>query len=173
MLAYVFAHRPGPGADVGAYEGALREFHATLAAESPAGFIRSSTYRIGGGYSDWYLVEDSAALDPLNLAAVTGSRSRPHDAVAQVAVDGAGKLMTLVTGDLDMCAAHEVRFSKPAGTAYADLFQWLKTMTGAPGVSVWRRMMVLGPPPEFSLISRSPLTLPADMRPESLARQIV
>ena len=173
MLAYVFAHRPGPRADVGAYEDSLRQLHETLGADRPAGFIKSLTYRIGDAYSDWYLVENSAALDSLNLAAVTGARSPAHDAVAHVALDGAGKLMTLMKGDLDTSAAHEVRFAKPAGTAYADLYRRLEPWTGAPDVSLWRRMMVLGPPPEFCLVSPSPIKLPAEMRPESLSREIV
>ena len=172
-LAYVFSHRPAADADTVRYEDALRRFHSALAAASPAGFIGSITYRIGGGYSDWYLVESSAALDALNEAAVSGRRASPHDAAARMAADGAGKLMRLAGGEHDPEGAYEIRFAKPAGMPYADLYRRAEPWTALPGVSLWRRMMVLGPPPEFCLVSRSPVELPADTRPEVLKRESI
>ena len=152
-----------------AYEEGLRHFHESLAQAGPTGFISSATYRTGGGYSDWYLVENSAALDPLNEAAVAG-RIRPvHDAVAHAATDFAGKLYMLVTGHPDG-HAFETRFSKPAGMSYRDLYERLETWTMIGGVSLWRRMMVLGPPPEFCLLSPAEMDLPAEMKPEVLTR---
>ena len=70
----------------------------------------------------------------------------------------------------DLAARHEVRFAKPAGVAYADLYEMLDQWTSLPGVSLWRRMMVLGPPPEFCLVTPIPLQLPAEMSPEVLSR---
>ena len=172
MLAYVFSHHASPGADLADYEEGMRRFHASLAEARPAGFIRSATYRSAGGYSDWYLVENSAALDPLNEAAVAG-RIRPvHDAVAHVATDFAGKLYMLIAGE-PAGQAFETRFSKPAGTSYRDLYQRLETWTMIGGVSLWRRMMVLGPPPEFCLLSPGELDLPAEMKPEVLPQSLV
>jgi len=157
---------------VAAYEEGLRRFHESLAQARPAGFISSATYRTGGGYSDWYLVENSAALDPLNEAAVAG-RIRPvHDAVAHVATDFAGKLYMLVAGQPEG-QAFETRFSKPAGTSYRDLYGRLEPWTMLDGVSLWRRMMVLGPPPEFCLLSPTELDLPAEMKPEVLSRELL
>jgi hypothetical protein len=40
-----------------------------------------------------------------------------------------------------------------------------------PEVSLWRRMMVLGPPPEFTLIAPSKVELPAEMKAEVLRRE--
>jgi hypothetical protein len=170
VLAYVFSHRPGPGAEVAAYEEVLREFHTTLASHRPRGFVSSLTYRIGDGYSDWYLLEDSAALDALNEAAVSGARATPHRAAARMAVDGVGKLLFLAAGEHDEAATCEIRFAKPRGMAYADLYAGLQPTTAAKGVGLWRRMMVLGPPPEFCLTAPSPVELPAVMRPEALTR---
>lgn len=170
MLAYIFSHKAGSGTDVAAYEDALRRFHASLAAARPRGFIRSLTYRVGARYSDWYLVEDSAALDALNDAAVTGGRAATHEAAARMAADGVGKLMSLAAGEPDVDAAVETRFSKPPGAGYADLYATLARWTAEPGASLWRRMMVLGPPPEFSLLTPSPVQLPAEMRPEAFTR---
>ena len=169
-LAYVFAHRPASGLPAGAYEDALRRFHAALATGRTPGFIGSTTYRIGDGYADWYLVESSAALDSLNDAAVSGLRAPAHDAAAKMAANGTGKLLRLATGEPDLLARHEVRFAKPAGVAYSDLYETLDQWTSQPGVSLWRRMMVLGPPPEFCLVTPIPLQLPAEMSPEVLSR---
>ncbi len=172
MLAYVFSHRPAPGADAAAYEDALRRFHAALATAPPTGFVRSATYRIGDGYSDWYLVESSAALDGLNAAAVSGARAPAHDAAARMAMDGVGKLLSLAGGELAPGKlGFEVRFAKPAGMSYADLYARLQPWTSRPAASLWRRMMVLGPPPEFCLVGPSALELPAEMRPEVLRRE--
>ena len=169
-LAYVFSHRPADGVDIADYETALKRFHASLAGSPPVGFLGSSTFRTGDRYSDWYLVESSAALDFLNEAAVSGARTQAHDAAAGMAVDFAGKLYGLSAGEPLSDPGYEVRFSKPAGTGYADLYQRMKQYTAKPGASLWRRMMVLGPPPEFCLIAPSDLELPLEFRPEVLRR---
>lgn len=170
MLAYVFSHRPAGGAGVTPYEDSLRQLHTALASAGLHGFITSGTFRTGDGYSDWYLVESSAALDGLNAAAVSGARAQSHEAAARMAADGQGRLLSLASGQPRMEAGFETRFAKPAGMSYADLYERLKAWTGLTGVSLWRRMMVLGPPPEFCLIGPAELELPAEMRPEVLRR---
>ena len=170
MLAYVFSHRPLEGADVAAYEDSLRRLHAELAGERPKGFVRSTTYRFEDGYSDWYLVESSAALDFLNQAAVTGARSGPHDAAARLAAWGAGKLMSLAEGEPHLDSLHEAAFAKPAGMAYADLYAIVRPFATTPGAALWRRMMVLGPPPEFCLVSSDAVELPAELASEKRKR---
>jgi hypothetical protein len=173
MLAYVFFHRPGPQAGTIPYEAALRSFHESLRADPPAGFLGSGSYRIGGGYADWYMVADSAALDRLNEAAI-GNRARSsHDTVAHMSSDAAGKLFTLIAGEPRSESGFETRFSKPKGMTYPELYERLKNFTVRPDVSLWRRMMVLGPPPEFCLVSRSELDLPPDMSPETMPREVV
>ena len=170
MLAYVFSHRPGVGVDVADYEGALRRFHSTLAGAPPNGFLRSSTFKVGDGYSDWYLVDSSAALDVLNEAAVSGARTSAHDAAARMAIDGVGKLYSLTDGEPLSSPGFEIRFSKPTGMAYAELYVRLQPYSRRPDSSLWRRMMVLGPPPELCLIAPSAIELPGEFRPEVLRR---
>jgi hypothetical protein len=170
VLAYVFSHRPAAGIDTIGYEEALRRFHAALASAPSKGFVRSATYKVGGGYSDWYLVESSAALDWLNAAAVSGTRTPAHDAAARMAVDGVGKLLSLAGGELAAGPGFEIRLAKPPGVSYSDLYARLQPWTTLPAVSLWRRMMVLGPPPEFCLVAPSALELPDDMTPEVLPR---
>lgn len=157
--------------EIPTYEAALRRFHASLASEPPPGFIGSTTYRIGSGYAEWYLVDNSAALDPLNEAAVKGARSGPHDAVAHMSADGAGKLFMLKSGIARTEPGFEIRFSKPAGIGYLELYERLKTWTDRDEVSLWRRMMVLGPAPEFCLVAPSELDIPVEMHPETLRRE--
>lgn len=171
MLAYVFSHRPADGVDVAEYEAALQRFHAALASAPPTGFLGSSTFRVGDRYSDWYLVENSAALDFLNEAAVSGNRTQAHNAAARMAVDGVGKLFTLAGGEPRPGSGFEIGFSKPAGMAYADLYERMQPFSARLGASLWRRMMVLGPPPEFCLIATSQIELPGEFRPEVLLRE--
>ena len=171
MLAYVFSHRPADGVQVADYEDSLRRFQRALAGAAPSGFVTSSTFRIGGAYGDWYLLDSSAALDVLNAAAVSGERAPVHDAAAGMAADGAGKLLSLAAGEHSMAAGFEVRFAKPRATSYVDLYSRLQAWTGLPAVSLWRRMMVLGPPPEFCLITPSEIELPAEMRSEVFRRE--
>jgi hypothetical protein len=170
LVAYVFSHQPADGVDVVAYEGALRRFHAELAKASLSGFIDSATFATGPGYSDWYLLENTAAMDVLNAAAVSGARISAHDSAARMSADGAGKLLSLAAGKASIAGGFEVRFGKPAGMPYQDLYARLEAWTTAPEVSLWRRMMVLGPAPEFCLITPSMVDLPAEMHPEVLER---
>jgi hypothetical protein len=95
-----------------------------------------------------------------------------HDAVAHEAVDFAGKLFKLVDGRPGR-QNFETRFSKPAGMSYRDLYAQLKPLSDRNGVSLWRRMMVLGPPPEFCFLSPVELDLPPEMSPEVLALKLV
>lgn len=170
MLAYVFSHRPAAGVDLSDYEAALKRFHATLATAPPSGFLGSSTYRVGDRYADWYLVSSSAALDVLNEAAVSGARTPAHDAAARMAVDGVGKLYSLAGGEPSRGSGFDIAFSKPARMAYADLYERLQPFAAKPGCSLWRRMMVLGPPPEFCLVTPSLIELPSDFRHEVVRR---
>jgi hypothetical protein len=173
LLAYVFFHSAAVGVEVAAYETALRRFHATLAGSPPSGFLGSTSYRMRDGYADWYLVESSAALDPLNEAAVSGARAAGHDAVAGMSADGAGKLLALVSGRPGPERSVEVRLSKPKGVSYADFYRRLEPWTSRDEVTLWRRMMVLGPPPEFCMVAPSELDLPAEMTPETVPRSSI
>ena len=74
---------------------------------NPAGFQQSVVFRIRGAswlntsdeaYEEWYLLDDSAAMDPLNEAAVSGACEEPHNRVAREAADGIGGLYRLREG---------------------------------------------------------------------------
>jgi hypothetical protein len=173
VIAYVFSHRPAAGVDVAEYEASLRGFHEQLAAARATGFINSCTYRVAERYDDWYLLEDSAALDSLNHISVKGEPGRAHDVLARVAAEGYGKLYKLAHGDPPAQPGFEIRLSKPVGTSYPDFYSHLDPWTREPGASLWRRQMVLGPPPEFCLVTEKSYELPADMDPHPFRRELV
>lgn len=178
MLAYVFWHWPSPEADRASYERGLAAFHRVLREAKPPGFQRSAVYRArrlpwlrteGPGYEDWYLVDGTAALDPLNDAAVSGARKGPHDEVARLSQVGAGGLYRLRAGVVDAApAGFAVWLSKPRGTSYEALDARLRPWTERASVGLWRRQMVLGPTPEFCLRSPDRPDLPEDLAPLSV-----
>jgi hypothetical protein len=144
-LAYVFWHRPGPEADVPAYEGALTGFHASLAAAPPPGFRGSVAFARAAqpwfdGYEDWYLVDDWTALGVLNAAAVDLRHATPHDAVADRAVAGAGAVFRC---DMPL----DLRGVRAATWSSEPLV----------GDAVWRRQMVLGPAPQYCAHHATPV----------------
>lgn len=170
MLAYVFWHWPQSSVDGDSYVDHLIDFHQTLAANKPTGFHHSVVFRIRGAswlhtndevYEEWYLLDDSAAMDRLNEAAVSGVCEEPHNRVAREAADGAGGLYRLRAGREELsevkCA---LWLSKPAGVTYKDFYAALEPLTSQAGVALWGRQMTLGPTTEFCIHSPNPIELP-------------
>ena len=174
MLAYVFWHRPRPEIERGQYLDQLTKFHQILAANKPPGFQRSVVFRIqnanwlntdGEVYEEWYLLDDSAAMDPLNDAAVSGVCEEPHNRVAREAADGTGGLYRLRAGAGDLAQAKFATWlSKPDGVTYKDFYAGLESLTSQPGVALWGRQMTLGPTTEFCIHSQTPVQLSASIR---------
>ena len=170
MLAYVFWHWPNPTVDPRNYLQYLIDFHQTLAAKKPSGFHHSVVFRIRGAswlktndeaYEEWYLLDDSAAMDPLNEAAVSGVCEAPHNKVAREAADGIGGLYRLRAGHEALAEARSaIWLSKPAGVSYKDFYATLQPLTSQPGVALWGRQMTLGPTTEFCIHSPNPIELP-------------
>jgi len=169
MLAYVFWHVAAADAGREDYEGRLEAFHAALRAERPCGMGATATFGLRavpwlgdrGGYEDWYLVDDFAALGTLNEAAVSGTRRVPHDAAAALAATGAAAIMGHVAGPLLAGPpAWAAWLAKPAGTAYPDWHAALAEVAGE-AAAVWQRQMVLGPAPEFCVLAPGAVALPA------------
>lgn len=164
MIAYVFWHWPDADVDREAYEAAQRRFHAELNQVGSDGFQRSVGYRVSGaswipggaGYEDWYLLDGSHALDPLNEVAVSARVRSAHDAAARSA-SGAGGLYRLVLGvpPLASGTVHWVR--KPRGAPYEEFYAGF-----GQGSVLWRRQMVLGPAREFLVEGDLPPGLDAE-----------
>jgi len=163
MLAFIFWHWPYPEVDSEAYESRLADFHRSLAEAKPEGFQRSVAFRIDGapwisaadrGYEDWYLLDGSAAVDPLNEAAVGAVCKESHDSVVEFAAAGAGGLYELREGEAKVASCRSALWlRKPRETAYQEFYARLRSYTDRPGVSLWRRHLVLGPTPEFCLLT--------------------
>lgn len=159
MLAYIFWHYRSPHVDKNTYHERLIDFHQTLQTHKPGGFLYSAVFQIAGApwiadgaeaYEDWYLVENSAALDVLNEAAVDAQRKGVHDLVAHDAAKGAGGLYRLHSGKDDLARARTALwFAKPAGMSYETLYSTLEPQVQQAGAALWRRQMVLGPAHEF------------------------
>ena len=163
LLAYVFWHWRHPSASPEAYENAQLAFQRALAESPSAGFVRSFSHAITGApwandggeaYEDWYLVRDSAALDPLDEAAVTAGRRGAHDAAASLAAAGTAGLYQLRLGTAPASPRFAQWFVKPAGMSYPQLFAAVEPALAPAGGSLWMRRMTLGPATEFCVLAR-------------------
>jgi hypothetical protein len=183
MLAYVFWHWPQPGIEHATYIEHLSSFHQTLAANKPSGFQRSVVFSIqeagwlntnGEAYEEWYLLDDSAAMDKLNEGAVSGACEEPHNKVAKEAADGIGGLYRLRVGQEDLAQAKFAFWlSKPNGVSYHDFYAALQPVTSQPGVALWGRQMTLGPTKEFCLHSSTPIELPEGYTGNNIALKLI
>jgi hypothetical protein len=181
MLAYVFWHWPRTDHLAGEYERGQRAFHRALAQSAPRGFLSSLTFRVEGqaawlggspAYADWYLVENSAALDSLNVAAVSGVCAAPHADVAQAMAAGVGSLLTLHRDSPSpqlSSVRHMAWLTKPRDMPYANFYAMVSALPRASEATLWRRQMVLGPTPEFGLLSAHPAEAPNALQPLSLS----
>ena len=183
MLAYVFWHWPQSAIDRGSYLDHLADFHRTLAANKPAGFQRSVVFRISGAnwlktageaYEEWYLLDDSAAMDRINDAAVSGACEVPHNRVAREAADGTGGLYRFRVGQEELDQSRfALWLSKPGGVSYNDFYAALQPLTSRPGVGLWGRQMTLGPTTEFCIHSSTPIQLPDNYSGHSVRLELI
>jgi hypothetical protein len=160
VLAYVFWHGPRQDGDAGAYERALGAFQRALLDAAPDGLLDCSSHAVEGApwlpdpvYEDWYLLGDWAALGTLNHAAVDARRRSSHDALAAAAAAGAGGVYLLRSGPPRVHAAdHALWHGKPPGVSYSDFRARLERVAGDGG-AIWERQLVLGPAPEYCVIT--------------------
>jgi hypothetical protein len=183
MLAYVFWHAPAAGVSPRKHEAALARYHAQVAEVRPEGFHGSLSFRAaalpwladaGVTYEDWYLLEASFALDILNQAAVGGSLRRPHEEVARNTAAMAAGLYRLRSGDPRPAESkHACWLRKPEGTSYQDFERNMLRFIRRAAVSLWRREMVLGPTPEFCLLSPEAVNPAARFEPLAYERELI
>lgn len=181
MLAYVFWHWPDAHTEPAVYQNALLYFHSTLAEHKPAGFLLSRCLLLSNAlwldrdtvtYEDWSLVENSAALDPLNIGAVTGACQEPHHQVARWTVGSGAGLYQLRAGDAYLPVIRQAyRFNKPAGISYTDLYTLLQPLIEQSQGSLWTRQMNLGPGPEFCWHSPEAFDVPEILQALNLPTQ--
>lgn len=189
MLAYVFWHRPQDESSFAAYEHAEIAFHRSLAHMPPVGLRGSAVFRVGelpwlpapadgdarereapiGGYEDWYLVEDYAALGVLNEAAVGRGHRTAHDEAARRFGAGAGGLYGLIEGEAHASLLADTSLAiwvtRPPGSTRPELGELLCDGMEPGQASLWRRQFVFGPAPELCLLARE---VPAGVQPTRL-----
>ena len=183
MLAYVFWHWPQSTIDRASYLDHLADFHRTLAVNKPRGFRRSVVFSIRGAnwlnttgevFEEWYLLENSAAMDPLNEAAVTGACEVPHNRVAREAADGTGGLYRFREGQEELAQSRfAVWLSKPSGVTYPDFYAALQPLTSRPGIGLWGRQMTLGPTTEFCIHSPTEFQLSENYNGHHISLEVV
>jgi hypothetical protein len=156
VLGYVFWHRPTTDVGRPEYEELLREFHRRLADARLPDVVATASLRVdplpwwpSGGYEDWYLVRNYAALGLLNALAVRAAQGGAHDAIAQRAGSGTGGLYAAVAGEpvAPATSGWAAWFDKPAGLSAPELAAL------RPAGVTWQRQMVLGPAPEYRVTS--------------------
>jgi hypothetical protein len=120
-------------------------------------------------YADWYLLSDSAAIDPLNVAAVSGACERPHAEVAHAMAAGVGSLFSLRGEESPTLAhaRHATFLTKPRSMPYESFYSSVSAIAPSEA-SLWRRALVLGPTPEFALLTSSSPAPPAALQPTRL-----
>ncbi len=190
MLAYLLWHRPADGIERETYEHACERFHRSLQHSPPAGFRGSAVFGVseppwlapaqGGAYEDWYLLEDFAALGVLNEVAVAHGHRSAHDELARRFGAGAGGLYGQLEGHVDLQdAPRAIWVSRPPGEPRGELAQLLGDGMDPTHASLWRRALVLGPAPEYCLLSPeppkgvSPTRLPNGWHVQTVERELI
>jgi hypothetical protein len=127
---------------------------------------RSPSGEHGRTYEDWYLLEDFAALGVLNEAAVAHGHRSAHDDLAKRFGTGAGGLYRVLEGHPDLAGTPlAVWVARPPGAPRRALGELLGDGIDPEHASLWRRQLVLGPAPEYCLLTREP---PAGVAPTRL-----
>jgi hypothetical protein len=182
MLAYVFWHWRRPEVGVDAYEQRLGAFQQSLADAPPAGLHFGRCLAVDGvpwanrgqtAYEDWYLLGGSADLDPLNDAAISASRQRPHDEAAAAAAAGVAGLYRLRSGTASAVPSHAYWFDKPRTVPYRVLVDALDPVVRSTGGALWIRHMTLGPATEFCLHAPPGCALPESVVPRTIPLRAV
>jgi hypothetical protein len=167
VLAYVFWHAPRPDVAAEEYEHDQERFHRSLAHRRPAGMRGSMLFRVpelpwlaGGGYEDWYLVDDWAALGVLNEAAVGRGHRTAHERAFRGFAAGCAGVLALVEGSRRIEAIAGCRLAiwvaRAVGVEPLELEELLGDGIEPGRASLWRRQLVLGPSPELCLLCEEP-----------------
>jgi hypothetical protein len=187
VLAYLSWHRPAAEVEEDDYEQALVHFHRSLAHRPPSGFRGSASVRVeqlpwldGTVYEDWYVIDDWAALGVLEQAAVARGHVTAHDAAAALTGVETAAVYRLLEGSADPGrAATAVWVSATRGHQRPPLAQLLGDGIDPERDGLWQRCLVLGPSPEYCLLTSgeptglAPARLPREWTATALAREVL
>ena len=161
MIAYVFWHWRDPRIEEIAYQQLLINFHERLHRHKPSGFLDSAVFQMEQApwsgmeletYEEWYILENSSAIDALRILMEKGRCKEHHERFKQWDTGGIGGLYSLQQEPLHFdCtmiqAAHW--FSRPTGVTEEALQMMLQNQRQQEPGYCWRRILLLGPAPEF------------------------
>ncbi len=124
-------------------------------------------------FEEWYLFHGSAALDAVNERVQAGPYKDSHGKFLRQDLGGEcaglyyarkGDVRTAMSGMKTQCT---LWFNKVYPT-YEDLFRQVAPATA--GSALWRRLLVLGPTPEFHVDVDPSTTLPEKLTPYRVMR---
>jgi hypothetical protein len=190
MLAYVSWHRPAAGVEQAAYEGALENFHASLARRPPSGFGGSAVFKTQeipwldggaqGGYEDWHLLDGWSAVGVLEEAAVSSGHISAHDAIAAKAAVSTGAIYRLAEGHARLGETRvSVWVTRAAGHGHPSVEALLGDGMDRTSAGLWRRCIGLGPAPEYCLLASerpagvAEARLPAGWSAQAIGREVL
>lgn len=130
-----------------------------------------------GWCEDWHLLDDFSALGVLNEAAVAAGHRSAHDEVAGLYGGGAGAVYKLLEGNGEIVQPQAVWVSRPPGAKALPLGDLLGDGMDRESASLWRRQLVLGPAPEYCVLTGespqgvSPARLPKGWQAHVIERQ--
>jgi hypothetical protein len=148
--AYVFWHQPQREISTQRYESRLRVFHQELSCHRPKGFRFSMAFAVvdapwlegRSGYEDWYVLQNSDAIDALEQAATSVQLFTSHRGIASISKWGSGALYRHLQGP------HQLS----GGSA-----QWTSRREEVPSsCPIWQRRLAIGPAPEFCVVGGEP-----------------
>jgi len=196
VLKFVLWTWPSANADLGAFQDNRIRFHQVLAETKVEGFLGSGIFKVDtapwagafvfenspwlGGhktvFEEWYLFHGSAALDAVNERTIAGPYKESHGKFLRQDLGGeCAGLYYMRKGDIERAIAGITEskstawFHKTYAT-YDDLVERLTPVMNSTGSVLWRRLLVLGPTPEFHLDVDAPFTLPEDVVPSWVKR---
>lgn len=199
ILKFVLWTWPSATASAADFRDSRVKFHEVLAHTRVDGFLGSAMFAIDTApwagaflfenspwatghrtvYEEWYLFHGSAALDAINERVHEGPYKESHGKFLRQDLGGeCAGLYYARKGDIEQAVAGlrnpecTLWFNKTSGT-YDELLARLAPTMGSSRCVLWRRLLVLGPTPEFHVDVDALVTLPEDLRPYRVRRTAI
>ncbi|MEM0136460.1 MAG: hypothetical protein QXU18_14735, partial [Thermoplasmatales archaeon] len=147
------------------------------------GYLGSISFKIEGahwmgskksGYEDWYYMTDSGVIDILNRGAITGNMMPVHNNAAGLATGMHAGLYQLKSSSAkNKEATWCIWLSKPSGRSYDDFERMIGSTVASHNVDLFRRQMVLGPTPEFCILSEKRIDFEPQTNPVYVKRSMI
>jgi hypothetical protein len=196
ILKFVLWTWPSATASAAEFRDSRVKFHRVMAQHKVDGFLGSAMFSIDTApwsgaflfenspwatghrtvYEEWYLFHGSAALDAVNERVHEGPYKESHGKFLRHDLGGeCAGLYYARKGDVGQALAgvqkpgHTLWFNKASGT-YDALLEQLAPTLASSECALWRRLLVLGPTPEFHIDVDAPTTLPEELRPYRVRR---